>query len=311
MVKKERTLASSDGRTALHVVEWMPEGEIRAVVQIAHGIAEYVLRYEPFAAFLTGRGFAVVGNDHLGHGGSQVPGEPRLHFGEPGGWRHVVDDLYALRDETGRRFHGVPYFLLGHSMGSFLARTYLIRYPGSVDGAVLVGTGHMPAAMSAAGSLVAAAEMRRLGGRAMSPLVTRLSFETYNKMFAPNRTGYDWLSADPDNVDAYISDPLCGGNAAIGTFREMMGGIRFITKQSNIEKMNRNVPVLFVSGCMDPVGECGKGVERACRSFRRAGVRDVTMKLYPNARHEILNDDCKELVFRDVGQWLEAHMPPS
>ena len=141
MVKREFTFPSADGKTAIHAVEWLPEGAPRAVLQIAHGVSEYVLRYEDFAGYLTERGFAVVGNDHLGHGLSVSDGAPRLYFGPKGSWNWVVEDMESLRKLTHRHFPNLPYFLLGHSMGSFLTRTYLIRYPGTVDGAIIMGTG--------------------------------------------------------------------------------------------------------------------------------------------------------------------------
>ena len=309
MVRSEFTFPSADGRTSIHAVEWLPDGPVRAVLQISHGVAEYILRYEPFAAYLTERGFAVVGHDHLGHGASVAEGAPRLYFGPRGSWDWVVEDLYTRRCLAGKRFPGVPYFLLGHSMGSFLARTYLIRYPGAVDAAVIMGTGQMSPAIIAGGKAVAVEEARRVGEDRTSPLVDKLAFGAYNKRFAPNRTGFDWLSLNQDNVDRYIADPLCGGNATIGLFREMLGGLSFIAKPENLKRMNLNIPVLFISGEMDPVGDCGKGVKRAYESFRKAGVRDVSLKLYPELRHEILNETCRETVYADILQWLESRIP--
>jgi len=310
MVPSEFTFPSADGKTPIHAVEWTPENApIRAVLQISHGVAEYALRYAPFAAFLTERGFAVVSHDHIGHGLSVAPGAPRLYFGPKGSWRFVVDDLYTRRNLAGERFPGVPYFLLGHSMGSFLARTYLIRYPGTVDGAILMGTGHLPGAMVAGGRAVAAEEALRLGEASLSPLVDKLAFGAYNRVFAPNRTPCDWLSVSQENVDAYMADPLCGGNASVGLFREMLSGIAFSKKPGNLARMNRYTPVLFVSGAMDPVGDCGKGVKRAFESFRRAGAEDVSMILYSGARHEILNDTCRETVYQDILEWMEGYLP--
>lgn len=304
MVRNEFTFPSADGRTAVHAVDWLPEGRPRAVLQISHGVAEYILRYEPLAEYLTARGLAVAGHDHLGHGGSVAPGGTRLYFGPKGSWNWVVDDLYARYNLLKRQFPDIPLFLLGHSMGSFLARTYLIRYPGTVDGCIIMGTGQMSAALAAAGRVVAALERRRVGEDQTSPVVERLAFGAYNKRFAPNRTGFDWLSLNEENVDRYIADPLCGGNASIGLFREMLGGLRFIARPENLKKMNANTPVLFVSGAMDPVGDCGKGVRRAYRSFLKAGARDVSLQLYPELRHEILNEDCREDIFRDLYLWL-------
>ena len=309
MVRNEFTFLSADGKTPIHAVEWLPEDQVRAVLQISHGVAEYILRYEPFAEYLTARGFAVVGHDHLGHGQSVAEGSARLYFGPKGSWNWVVDDIDRRRNLAKEKFPQVPYFLLGHSMGSFLARTYLIRYPGAVDAVVIMGTGQMPPAVIAGGKAVAAEEARRVGESQASPLVDKLSFDAYNKRFAPNRTGFDWLSLNQDNVDRYIADPLCGGNASTGLFLEMLGGLSFIAKPRNLKRMNLNIPVLFISGEMDPVGDCGKGVQRAYESFRKAGVRDVSLKLYPELRHEILNETCRETVYDDIYQWLAAKVP--
>ena len=308
MVRSEFTFPSADGKTAIHAVEWLPEGRPRAVLQISHGVAEYILRYEPFAEYLTARGFVVAGHDHLGHGGSVAPGGARLYFGPKGSWNWVVEDIYTRYNLLKKQFPDIPLFLLGHSMGSFLARTYLIRYPGTVDGAIIMGTGQMSPALVAGGRAVAALERRRVGEDQTSPMVDKLAFGAYNRRFAPNRTGFDWLSLDPENVDRYITDPLCGGNASVGLFREMLRGLRFIAKPENLKKMNANTPVLFASGSMDPVGDCGKGVRRAYRSFQKAGVRDVSIQLYPELRHEILNEACREDVCRDLYQWLSGKL---
>ena len=308
MVKREFTFPSADGKTAIHAVDWLPEGTPRAVLQIAHGVSEYVLRYEDFARHLTERGFAVVGNDHLGHGLSVANGAPRLYFGPKGSWNWVVEDMEQLRKLTHEKFPNLPYFLLGHSMGSFLTRTYLIRYPGTVDAAILMGTGYMNTAATAASLAVINAECLRNGASKPSAVATQASFGIYNRRFAPNRTSMDWLSLNPDNVDAYLQDPLCQGNASAGLFREMLTGIRFVCKEENIRKMNHHTPILFISGAMDMVGDCSKGVERAAAAFRKAGMRDVTVKLYPELRHEVLKEACHEQVYSDIDCWLESKL---
>ncbi|MGM9662984.1 MAG: lysophospholipase [Oscillospiraceae bacterium] len=299
---------SHDGKTSIRAVEWRPEGEVRAVLQIAHGVAEYIDRYDGFARFLCEHGIAVLGNDHLGHGASVAEGAARVYFGEKDGWQNVVDDMHTLRLEGGRRFPGAPYFLMGHSMGSFLARTYLIRYPGSVRGEILMGTGQQSAAMVAAGRAVAKLEARRVGWDGFSPLIDQLAFGAYNKPFAPNRTDCDWLSADEGNVDRYVADPLCGGKATVGLFYEMLGGIGFIRKPENLRRMDVRRPALFISGWEDPVGSMGKGVVAACESFRSAGVTDLTLQLYPGMRHEILNEAGKQEVYDFILQWLEKRI---
>ena len=309
MVKNEFTYPSHDGKTPIHAVIWRPEGEVRAVLQISHGVAEYALRYEPFAAFLTEHGFAVAANDHIGHGQSLAEGAPRLYFGPKGSWQTVVDDLYTLRCHCGKEFPGVPYALLGHSMGSFLTRTYLIDHPGTVDGAILSGTGQEPAPLVAFGKLLAGLECRRLGYDGVSPLVDRLSLGAYNRRFRPNRTSADWLSRDEEQVDAYLADPLCSHKSSVSMFRDMMGGLQYIARRENLARMDPDTPVYFFSGDQDPVGGMGKGVRKVYAMFQAAGCRDVTLKLYPGGRHEMFNELDRQQVFDDLLAWLEAHMP--
>ncbi len=313
MVKNEFFYPSADGKTQIHAVEWLPDGEVLAVLQIAHGLAEYVLRYEAFAAYMTGQGFAVVGNDHLGHGQSVAPGAAPLYFGPKGSWSWVVEDIHRLQMDTGRKYPGKPYFMLGHSMGSFLLRTYLICYPGTVDAAIIMGTGHQSANMTGSGSALAKVLALRGAEDKPSDLVNQLVFGAYNKQFAPNRTGFDWLSVNEENVDRYVADPLCGGKPALGLFREMMWGLAFIREMDNLKKMDVNTPVLFVAGDKDPVGGNGRGVKRVYESFREAGVVDVMLRLYPGMRHEILNETGKEQVWLDIYEWLgtKAIMPLS
>ena len=306
--RKEFYFPSSDGATRIHAVEWSPEGAARGVYQIAHGVAEYALRYEPFAEFLTEKGFAVVANDHIGHGLSVAEGAARLWFGEKDGWTHVVDDMYALRNLTAQKHPGLPYFLMGHSMGSFLTRTYLIRYPGTVKAAVIMGTGQQSPLIVAGGKMAANFFGKKYGFDQFNATVDNLAFGAYNNPFKPKRTDFDWLSANPENVDAYIADPLCGGQTTVGLFREMLGGIGFISKPSNLAKMNMDTPIFFVSGAMDPVGGLGKGTTKAYESFRKAGVKDVTLKLYPGLRHEILNEKEAPQIRADILAWVEQHM---
>lgn len=308
-IYSEYYFTSGDGKTLIHVNQWTPlRREIRGIVQIAHGVAEYGARYAPFAQYLCQNGFVVVANDHLGHGKSLVDGCPMVYFGDENGWEHVVDDMEQLRQRTMKVFPGKPCFLFGHSMGSFLARTHLIRYPGRFSGCVICGTGHMSGLIVAGGTFIADSEIKKLGRRSYSEKADQLAFGAYNKRFAPNRTAFDWVSLNEENVDAYISDPLCGGKTTLGLFRDMMGGIGIITKQANLQKMDKNVPVFFIAGDQDPVGDMGKGVERAYRCFKKAGVQDVAIKLYHGLRHEILNEKTNQYVFHDVLDWLEAHL---
>ena len=305
----EFTFLSTDGKTQLHGMRWEPEGRsVRAVLQLCHGVAEHIARYDAFARYLNSLGIAVVGHDHLGHGLSLPEGGTPVYFGEGNTWHTVVDDIYVLHQRIRLWYPDVPLCIMGHSMGSFLTRTYLIRYPGTVKAAIIMGTGWQPKAVIAGGLAVAKAVGAVVGESGTSDLVTQLAFGAYNKAFAPNRTSLDWLSASDNNVDAYIADPLCGQKTSIGLFYEMLGGIRFVSAQKNINSMNLNTPILFISGDRDPVGEMGKGVRRAYNAFRRAGVRDVEIKLYRGLRHEILNEDCRAVVYNDIWNWIEKHL---
>ena len=307
MITSEYYFPSAQGQALIHVNQWTPQSvPVHGVVQIAHGVAEYGMRYQPFAEYLCRYGFVVTAHDHLGHGQSRIPGAPPVYFGERDGWNYAVEDMHTLRLQLKKVWPQVPHFLFGHSMGSFLTRTYLIRHPGNVKGAILCGTGHPSVWTIAGGKLLTAREVRRLGPQGFSEKANRLAFGAYNKPFAPNRTDYDWLSADEENVDAYIADPLCGGDTTLGLFRDMLGGLGIITKQANIERMDKDLPVLFIAGDQDPVGEMGKGVRRAYQAFRKAGVGDVSIKLYHGLRHEILNETGRQYVYRDVLDWLEA-----
>ena len=229
-----------------------------------------------------------------------------VYLGDENGWENVVDDMEKIRERTAKVFPDVPYFLFGHSMGSFLSRTYLIRYPGKLDGCILCGTGHMNGLIVAGGKFVADGEIRKLGAAAYSEKADTLAFGAYNKRFAPNRTPFDWVSLNEENVDAYMADPLCGGKTTLGLFRDMMGGIGFICDQKNINRMDKELPVFFIAGDQDPVGDMGKGVERAYAAFKKAGIRDVSLKLYHGLRHEILNEKTRQYVYRDVLDWLES-----
>lgn len=302
---------SSDGKTQLHACLWIPDEKIkfRGVLQIAHGVAEHIGRYDDFARYLNQQGIVVAGHDHLGHGQSLPEGGTPVYFGEENGWTHAVDDIHGLHEILAKRFKRLPHLIMGHSMGSFLTRTYLIRYPGEKKVAIIMGTGWQPGYMLTGGSLIAKRFYYKNGGSSTSNFVTELAFGGYNRAFAPNRTGFDWLSADPENVDRYIADPLCGADATVGLFRDMLGGIRFNQKPANLKKMDPSMPVLFISGEDDPVGAMGKGVKRSCAAFQKAGMQDVTIKLYAGLRHEILNEKpMQQTVYSDIHDWLSRYI---
>lgn len=306
--QRDFTFPSADGVHAVHAVVWPADGEARAVVQIVHGISEYVERYAPFAAYLNAHGYTVVGHDHLGHGRTAAGAGEYGRFPDKDGWRTVNRDVRALRVWAGEEWPGLPYFLLGHSMGSFQARTYLIDYPGTVDGCILSGTGQETPGLVAFGKGISGLLCRLQGPGHVSKLITALSLGAYNGQFKPNRTSADWISRDTAVVDAYVADPLCRFVPTAGMFHAMMEGLQYIGDPKNLARMDKTTPVALFSGDDDPVGGQGKGVEKVYRLFQAAGCTDVSMKLYPGARHEILNEVNRQEVYADMLAWLEARL---
>ena len=295
---------SSTGRTSIHALKCVPDGKPRAVVQIAHGIAEHIDRYRPFMEFLANNGFVIAGNDHLGHGKSIRVPEEQGFFAEKDGWWRVVDDMDKLHDIMSKEYPGLPYVLFGHSMGSFLTRTYLIKHPDKYDGVILSGTGHQSPALVLGGNAASSVMAKLNGAMGDGAKLDSLAFGTYLNKIENPRTKFDWLSRDSEQVDKYIADPLCGFVGKISLYRDMMQGIKFITDKKNIAQMNKENPVYFMSGDGDPVGDYGKGVERAYKAFCDAGLHDVFMRLYPGGRHEMLNETNKEQVYQDILNWL-------
>ena len=304
------TFPSTDGLTQLHARLWTcPDSEPRAVVQLVHGVSEHMGRYDRFARLLCANGFAVAGHDHLGHGNSLPRGGTPIFFRAKNGWQTATDDVYALHKLLRRKYPGIPCFILGHSMGSFLTRSLLIRYPGCVDGAIIMGSGWNSAAIIAGGRAAARLIGLIKGKHSTSSFINNLAFGGYNKAFSPNRTDFDWLTVDERSVDLYIADPKCGEAATVGLFCDMLEGFRFNQNKENLALMDTNTPILLISGQDDPVGAMGRGVEKTRLAFLRAGVKDVEMILCPGLRHEILNEpSAPEAADAPILRWLEAHL---
>lgn len=308
-VNQEFRFPSADGSTTLYGRTWAPEeGAPRAVLQIVHGISEHIGRYDHLARFMAGRGFFVAAEDHLGHGKTPENPEELGFTAEEKGWEKMTDNVHALHERVKGQYPDLPYVLLGHSMGSFLSRSYLIRYPGTVDACALLGTGQQPGIILAAGRAACALERKRLGSHGRSSLLQSLCFGAYNKQFKPNRTPSDWICSVDEVVDRYMADPFCQVQPTVTLMQDMMGGIHFNQNRENLKKMDRSTPILFLSGALDPVGSNGKGVRQAYQSFLDVGCTDVALKLYPNGRHEMHNESNKEEVYRDLLAWMEQKL---
>lgn len=288
---------------SIHCGLWVPEGSPAGVVQIIHGVADSITRYDAIAEYLCAAGYVVVGEDHPGHGLSVAEGESFGYL--TGGWMQTVKIIRQLRRKIGDEYPGLPYFMLGHSMGSFLLRTYLFTYlDEELTGAILSGTGWQPSSLIAAAAVLSREETLRLGERGHSKLMIDLVFGGYNKKFAPNRTAYDWVCANPEAVDAYAANPFCTWTPSIQLCAEMLRGILMIQKSSNLARMRKDLPVYFFSGQLDPVGGMGNGVLKCVQKFKDTGMGDVVVELFPDMRHECHNEVNRELVFSRLLAWL-------
>jgi len=297
----------SCGAGQIHVFRWMPEQKPKAVLQIVHGIAEFAERYDDFAKYLNSLGYAVVAEDHMGHGKSIGEDGIRGYF--HGGWFSAVADTYRLLQDTMAEFAGLPYVLFGHSMGSFMARTILAQYPDSgISAAIICGTGWQP--RFALPALIKVVEFicKKTGEQNPNEQLQKMVFGSYNNKIKDPRTPYDWLTRDEVVVDVYQAHPLCGFTPACGLLRDMMKGIFYIEQPKNLARMKKHLPVLFIAGQEDPVGPYGKGVERAAKEFKKAGMVNVSVKLYPDCRHEILNELNKQEVYEQISRWLASYI---
>ncbi len=290
----------------MHVYAWLPDKDItlKGIVQIAHGMAEHAKRYEDFANFLTKNGYAVYANDHRGHGKTAGSVENLGFFCEEDGWQKVVDDLKLLSHHVKEKHPTIPLFVLGHSMGSFLTRQYLMDPKIKIQGALLSGTANHPGVIGKAGLLLTKLLLLFNNPKSPSPLMDTLSFKAYNNSFKPNRSAFDWLSKDSSKVDEYIADPYCGTIFSIQFYNDLLKGLLYISDVNNIKKTNQNVPILVFSGTNDPVGENSKGVQAFYSKLKTAGIKDITLKLFEDGRHEMLNETNRKEVYAYILGWL-------
>ena len=308
-MRDEFYFPSKDGNTEIHTIEWKPEGKVRAVLQICHGMVEYIKRYDEFAQFLCEKGFYVVGNDHLGHGKSVQSKSEYGFFEKKYGNACVLGDIHTLRQRTVKKYPETPYFMLGHSMGSSLLRQYIQMYGNGLSGVVLMGvvTDHRRS------SLLFVKQLCRLmaavrGWHYRSRMVDDLVTGSFNKKFKPSVTRADWITSDKEHLDAYVTDPLCSFMFTVNAYYSMMAGMLGMQKKENISMIPKSLPVLFVSGAEDPVGNFGKGVRKVCEIYKSAGLRDVSLKLYEGDRHEILNETNREQVYQELYEWFEEKL---
>ncbi|MFO6450228.1 alpha/beta hydrolase [Corynebacterium sp. HMSC064E08] len=308
MTSAVRTSLSRPGAT-LNVLRWVPENDKGApitpkgVVQIVHGMVEYANRYAKFAEYLVSQGYAVVAHDHRGHGMTKTDAGIPGYFADYGGWNLILEDLHAVRQYVDAEFPGSKHYILGHSMGSLLTRNYIAKYGEGLTGVIIMGTVSWPGAKGDAGMKVANL-LAKIRPTAPGKLLNTLTFADYNKGFE-RRTKFDWLTRDHKVVDAYIADDKCGFVPTNAFFRDLLVGTHYANSSEAYEKAPDELPLFVVSGAVDPAGGAAC-VTEVVGKYLNAGKKDVRFKVYPDGRHEILNELNKEEVYSDIVAWLES-----
>lgn len=305
MKKYTEKIASKDSKNSLNTVIWETEKEPVGVLQIVHGMAEYIDRYDDFAKYMTEHGFNVIGHDHLGHGYSVSDERDYGFFAEENGDKIIIEDMHSVTQYAKEKWEELPNFILGHSMGSFCLRQYLTKYSNDVFGAIIMGTGWIPSAAALLGKTIATNTCKSKGSHTVNPLLIKLTLEPYNKPFAPARTNCDWLSKDEKQVDLYVNDKLCGFDFTAGAYKDFFTVLEKIAKNRQLIGMRKSLPILITSGSVDPVGG-KKACEKLNAQYKRCGIDDVTLKLWENDRHEVLNELDKSDVYDYICTWLNS-----
>lgn len=308
---KHRTYPSSNGQCRIHAVLWIPDvqkyPQPKAILQIAHGMIDHIERFDALAVFMAQRGILVAGNDHLGHGDSVTSQQDRGFFTETEKGRdagsYVVEDMHRLTRIMKKKYPSLPYFLLGHSMGSFMARRYLMQYGQELTGAVILGTGNQPKLLVAAGLLAVRLTGRFKGERYRSKRLNNMMFGSYNRRIASPRTPSDWLTTDAAIVDAYVSDPKCSFLFTVNGYKGLLNTIRYVSRPENIAEIPEKLPVLMASGTEDPVGGYGQDVKRLYDQYSRY-LWDVELRLYEGCRHELHSEKNRIEIFGELYEWI-------
>lgn len=295
------TFQSTDNKSNIYVKTWPVENP-RAVLQITHGMSEYIDRYDAFAKYLNTQGIYVLGHDHIGHGHS-AERKDYGYFGKEDGWKIFASDVEKLYKAGREEFKDIPYFVMGHSMGSFVARTWFAMFKEQPDGVIFMGTAGKNNAIGAGKALVNILKTFK-GDRAKSKLVTIMAFGKYNERIKNYKTYNDWLTRDQKVVDAYVADPACGFTFTLGGYSDLFSLLDYINKDSWYKDVPKDVPVLVTAGMEDPVGEYGKGPAEVAEKLQDAGCEDVSLLLYDGMRHEILNEFGKETVMEDIKKFI-------
>ena len=311
---------SSNNYTEIHGKAWIPNGEVKAIVQISHGMQEHIDRYDDFARFLVGKGILVVGNDHMGHGKSVYSEDDFGYFSIPikglskkaalnnNSNAYVVKDLHRITRVFKKHYPGIPYVLLGHSMGAFMVQRYIMQFGEDIDGAVIIGTGNQPPSAIRMGKAIIKSLTKVHGERYRSEFVNEIMFGKYNERIENPKTKLDWMCSDSEVIEKYQNDDKCGILFTLNGFEALLSVIEYISNPNHIKRITKDLKILFASGCEDPVGGYGEQVKEVYETYKANGIEDITLELYEGCRHEILNELIKKTVYADIYDWIEEHV---
>lgn len=312
MEREERTFPSSSGVCSIHTIIWYPDSSVYkkpvGVIQIAHGMIDHIERFEEMAEFFAARGFVVAGNDHLGHGDSVKSTDDYGYFAEGSrGADYLIKDMHRLTRIMKKMYKDIPYILIGHSMGSFMARKYACVYGDELDGVIFLGTGNQPKFIVNSGLKLASIVNCVCGGHYRSNVLNKIMFGSYNRRIKGNRTGNDWLTKDTGIVDKYNEDPKCSYIFTANGYIGLLNVIKYDINEKNIAKTPEELPVLFASGEEDPVGDYGKAVKKIFKLYTKY-VDNVELRLYEDDRHELHSETNRAEVFEDLLEWIENNV---
>lgn len=307
MRKEEFYYDSYSNTNKIHAIKWVPKGTPLCIVQIVHGMAEHMGRYEEFAAFLTERNILVVGEDHLGHGLSMGENPPG-YFCEKEPGTTLIEDVHTLKNIVKTEYPDIPYVLFGHSMGSFIVRNFVHMYGKEADGAVLSGTGMLPMPVLNVLTMMLKATTALKGSRYVSAFMNHLAFGSYLKRIPNPQTGSDWLTTDEEAVQRFLQDSLCGFDLTLNGFKGMSELIRGLYDKGRIAAIDKDFPMYFIYGEEDPVGDYGVSAYKSCKMYKDAGMHRISNKAYPGKRHELLHEDIRQAVMEDIYLWLKKEM---
>lgn len=308
MKRSEELIDTLRDKHQIYTYKWEGTSEPKAIIQIVHGAGEYANRYDTFAKALVQRGFVVYSHDHRGHGKSVKEGKVFGYFGRQDGFRNLVEDTYEVTKHIKGQYPDKKVFVLGHSMGSFIARYFAILYSKSIDGLIVMGTGNNTQLEIKLGKAVANIYIKLGKGKVQTKLLDTLIFKMFNIGFILERDENAWLTRDKASREEFAKDPYCGIKFTAYAFRDLFEGVEFVTEEKNVARIRKDLPIFVLSGDKDPVGGNGRMVKKAYELYREQGIKNLKIKLYKDMRHEILNEVGKQEVYKDIIAWINKNV---